>query len=461
VACVLAGTGAFLYSRLDADLNRSLDQGLRSRAQDLGATVGRPGVSLARADRAGLVEHGESYVQLIGPDGRVLDATRSLHARSTLSPAELARARQGTLLLDRGPVPGLDEPSRLLATPLERDGRRLVLVVGATLGDRAEALASLRNWLLIGGPIALLLVSLAGYLVAGAALRPVESMRRRAASISAERPGDRLPVPPASDEVRRLGDTLNEMLGRLEDALARERRLVADAGHELRTPLTLLKTELELALRHGGSVEELEGSIRSASQEAERLSRLAEDLLLLAQADQGQLGPEPGATDVDAACATVAARFAQRAELEGRPLLTEVPAGLAVRGDRLQLEQALGNMVDNALRHGAGPVVLSAVEADERVELHVRDGGHGLSPAFLPRAFERFSRADEARGRGGAGLGLAIVQTVARASGGTAHIANHAGGGADVWLSLPRSFEGADRVRGFARGEARGPESAP
>jgi signal transduction histidine kinase len=136
----------------------------------------------------------------------------------------------------------------LLALPVVRSARRQILVVGATRGDRAETLASLRDAFLIGGPLALLLTSLAGYALAGAALRPIEAMRRRAAEISSSSLDERLPVPEADDEVSRLGETLNEMLGRLEDGVLGERRFVADASHELRTPLTLLKTELELAL---------------------------------------------------------------------------------------------------------------------------------------------------------------------------------------------------------------------
>jgi signal transduction histidine kinase len=444
VALVLAATGAFLYLRLAADLTSSLDQGLRSRAQDLAATLRTSGAALA-GDGGGLVERGESYAQLVGAGGRVLDSTAPLDSHPVLTAIELVRARRRTVLLDRGPLPGLDEPSRLLATPLGPPGPR-VLVVGTTEGDRADALASLRTQLFIGGPIALLLVSVAGYLVAGAALRPVESMRKRAAAISAARPGRRLPVPPARDEVRRLGDTFNEVLGRLEDALSHERRLVADAGHELRTPLALLKAELELALRHGGSPEELEASIRSAAEETDRLAQLAEDLLLLAEADQGERS-EPGAVaDLGAVCNAAVQRFSPRAEAAGRSIEADVPPGLLARGDQLQLEQAVGNMVDNALRHGTGSVRLAAWERSERVEIHVCDGGPGLPDGFLPRAFERFSRADEARGRGGAGLGLAIVRTVAQTSGGTAHIANRPEGGADVWLSLPRRSVAMERV---------------
>ena len=172
---------------------------------------------------------------------------------------------------------------------MERAGRRLVLIVGATRQDDIETLATFRNELLIAGPIALLLASLAGYLVAGLALRPVESMRNRAAEISAERPGERLPVPATNDELERLGTTLNDMLARLEEALLRERDFVADAGHELRTPLALLRTELELALRHADSPEELREAVRASVLEVDRLAQLAEDLLLIARSEQGRL----------------------------------------------------------------------------------------------------------------------------------------------------------------------------
>src|SRR5262249_13913228 len=182
--------------------------------------------------------------------------------------------------IDRARVPGLTEPSRLLATPIQRDRRTFVLVVGTTAQDRAETLSSLRDRLLIAIPVALLLATIAGYLLAGLSLRPVEAMRRRAAAISAERPSERLPVPATRDEVQRLGETLNSMLERLEAALERERDFVADAGHELRTPLALLRTELELALRHGETVDELRDAVRASEEEVERLVHPAPDLLL-------------------------------------------------------------------------------------------------------------------------------------------------------------------------------------
>jgi signal transduction histidine kinase len=311
------------------------------------------------------------------------------------------------------------------------------VVVGAALEDRNEALADLRRALLVGGPIALLLASLAGYALAGATLRPVESMRRRAEEISPTVGGRRLPVPAGDDEVARLARTLNEMLARLEAGLERERRFVAEASHELRTPLALLKTELELALRRPRSPEELRAAIASAHEETDRLAVLAEDLLVLARSDEDELSIDPERLEARELLETVAGRFAARAEEAGLSLEVEAPPQLSAVGDRSRLDQALGNLVDNALRYGAGTVRLQAQRENGSVALRVSDEGQGFATDFLPRAFERFSRADGERVRGAAGLGLAIVDAIARAHGGTASAGNTAGGGAEVTLLLP------------------------
>src|SRR5690242_11794421 len=165
------------------------------------------------------------------------------------------------------------------------------------------------------------------------------------------------------------------MLGRLEGALEHERRFVADASHELRTPLALLRTELEVALRRPRAREELEAALRSAAEETERLSRLAEDLLLIARSDQGSVPLRIETVDVSQLLDAVRQRFAARAGELGRDLVVGAAGELTIDADQLRLEQALGNLVDNALVYGAGRVTLSAVAAAGMVELHVADEG--------------------------------------------------------------------------------------
>jgi two-component system, OmpR family, sensor kinase len=442
MAVVLALTGWFLYARVDSHLTTALDHNLRLRAHDLTIVIRDPDSSLAAAAGSGVFERGENYAQLLDQGGRILDATPPLGSVKLLTPSELRSAGTTTVFADRRSVPGLDEPSRFLAMPVTKNGRRLVLVVGATRADRFETLASLRDELLIAGPIALLLASLAGYALAGLALRPVEEMRSRAAVISARTPGDRLPVPRTGDEVERLGETLNEMLARLEAALERERAFVADAGHELRTPLAYLRTELELALRHAASAEELRTAVLVSSEEVDRLAQLAEDLLLIARSGDGELRLKVDTIDASELLASVTNRFDSRAREAGRSLTARPSPGTVVPGDRLRLEQALGNLVDNALRYGEGDIVLSAVRDNGVVELHVVDSGAGFPPDFIEHAFERFSRAGHARTRAGTGLGLSIVRVIAEAHGGSAGAANRDLRGADAWVSLPGAAAG-------------------
>jgi signal transduction histidine kinase len=440
MALVLVAVGLFVYARVGSDLNAALDTSLRTRADDLAATAttaGGPGTDPNR-----LVEHDESLAQVIGPDGGVEYGSPGLRRTPVLAGEDLARARLEAAFFDRDGVAGFDEHLRLLARPT--DGR--VVVVGATREDREEALGSLSNVLFVGGPIALLLAALAAYGVATAALRPVNAMRAEAAEISRLGSGRRLPVPPGRDELTQLGDTLNEMLDRLERSAERERAFVSSASHELRTPLALLKAELELALREGRSPEELREAVASAASESDRLVQLAGDLLVLARADEGRLPVHPERLDAGELLATTARRFETRAAESGRELRVASTDGLAVHADRLRAEQALANLVDNALRHGEGAIELLAEPAGDGVRLHVLDRGPGFDPSLDGRAFERFTRGDRARSRGGTGLGLAIVEAIARSHGRAAGAAAREGGGADTWIELPTSH--ADFIRG-------------
>jgi hypothetical protein len=234
---------------------------------------------------------------------------------------------------------------------------------------------------------------------------------------------------------------MNELLGRLHTALARQRSFVSDASHELRTPFAVLAGELELASRPGRSPDELAEAVASAREEAARLSRITDDLLLLARSDESQLTARAEPASLSALLGSSADLARHRAASEGVVLEVRCPAELTARLDADLIRQAVDNLVDNALRFApAGSQVDLVAEPDgSGVTITVADTGAGFPAEFLPHAFERFRRPDDGRSRaaGGAGLGLAIVAAIARAHGGTAVARNRPGGGAQVALQLP------------------------
>ena len=431
MAVVIIGIGLLLYARFESELNRTIDDGVRARVDALATLVAqRHRATLSPADGQRLLAREDGFVQIMRPTGVVVASTPQVRRVPLLSHGELRRAQHGLVLITRHPLTSIAKRARIAARPAAGD---LVVVVAHSLKDREGANESFARALLIGGPLALLFAAAAGYGLAVAVLRPVESMRARAATISADEPGARLPVPPADDELGRLGSTLNDMLARVEAGLVHERALTANASHELRTPLAVLKGELELALRHDRSHAELIDALRAAAVETDRLASMADDLLVLARADTGNgaLTLEARSVDLDELVARVAARFASRAAAVGREIEVDC-APIRVRADAGRLEQAVSNLVDNALRHGSGRVRAVTRLADDRVEIHVIDEGAGISAEFAPYAFERFRRGTLARNRDGAGLGLAIVDAVARAHGGVARVDC-----ADIWISLP------------------------
>jgi two-component system, OmpR family, sensor kinase len=436
MAVLLAALGLFIYLRFESNLDETVDQGLESRSGEVSAVLQQSTGGSPSAEEL-LVQREESFAQVLTTDGRIFASTPQLGDRPLIGGETIERAADVPTTVERTEIAGVEEPARLLAAPVTAQGEELIVIVGSTLDDRDESLANLATLLLIGGPAALLLASLAGYAATSAALRPVEAMRRRAAAISAAEPDERLPVPAAEDELSRLGETLNQMLARLQETLERERRFVDDASHELRTPLSLHKTELELALRYGKDSEELRRAIASAIEESDRLIQLAEDLLVVARSEKGKLELELAPLELRPLFDDLRERFRARLEESGRTLLIDAADGTRVEGDRLRLEQALTNMIENALRYGGGEIGLRVTADNGRLELHVTDRGPGFPPGFIDQAFERFSRADPARGRGGIGLGLAIVDGIARSHGGRAGAANLSGGGADVWIELP------------------------
>ena len=435
MAVVLSALGTFLYVRLGAELLRSIDMGLRPRAEVITAGLGENGGGGFTDQPNNLIDADEAFAQVLDPSRPdvILDSSQGVAGTPLVPVAELRTITRPTFLDRR--VPGLDDQARLLVV-LAGGGR--FVVVGAILSDRQEALDRLLVLFGIGGPIALLLAAAAGWVLAGAALRPVERMRREAAAISVSEPERRLPVPDTGDELARLATTLNQMLERLQESFGRERRFVDDASHELRTPLGVLKAELDLAVSRERSPREMEDTIRRASEETNRLARLAQDLLVLSRARGGQIPVQREEVDLREVLEDACRDHRERARAAGVELVVRAPEG-RVHLDPARLRQAVENLVDNSLRHvpSGGTIEVTAAVDDTDVTVSVRDSGPGFPPAFLERAFEPFARSDaEARDPSGAGLGLAIVRAVAEAHGGSSSAENPSGGGALVTLRL-------------------------
>ena len=403
-ALSMVAIGLFVQWRVQDTLEEGLRDQLETEMERL--------VAVPPDGRAQAVDQlaGEIRGQLLSSGGAVVASSPGIRGR-VLDPAAVDEGYTNAQVrvIDDGDSGGEasssgteDEPSIVLVRDL--GAQMLVIAIGRE--DADDAVRAVRTQLLFGGPVALLLAGGLGYLVAGFGLRPVERMRARAATISSRSAGERLPVPSAA-ELRRLALTLNAMLDRLDEGLERERRFTADASHELRTPLALLLTEVELALAGPRTHEEVLDALRSAEQEVRRLIALSENLLALAGADHLQVHAE--VVDLAELAADVVHRFRATAQARDRSLSMSGDREVLISGDRGQLRRVVSNLIDNALRHGTGPVDVRILGGPEAV-LEVSDAGSGFQQE---RPFERFAAR-----HGSVGLGLSIVDEIVRAHGG-------------------------------------------
>ncbi len=385
---------------------------------------------------------GDYLIQVIDASGRVRGAGGEAETAPLLTGDQLSLARQGPISLTRT----VDEENvRIVAAPLS--GHPGWTAVAAVSLEAYESTRSeVTRELTVGGAVFTAVAGLGAYGLARAALSPVERLRRQVAALSehggAPGPGGAsVEVPSTRDEIAALAGTMNDLLARLHRALARQRAFVADASHELRNPLAVLQGELELAARPGRGPAELAAAVRSAHAEAVRLARLTDDLLLLARSDEDRLSLRLERADIGTLLARSAERAGSRLAAAGVTSRVEAAPGTYARVDADRIRQAADNLVSNALRFAprGSVIVLAARVTGTSLDIEVSDEGPGFPAGFLPHAFERFARPDggRSRGDGGAGLGLAIVQAIAAAHGGTAAAANKPGGGAVVALHLP------------------------
>ena len=377
---VLLAVGGFVWWRMSSVLDQALDRDLRARAAEVGALVDQPGLALFPPGGPTL-EADEKVAQILHADGTVVAAS-SFAGLRLVDPPRLHAALEGTVIWDRPGDEALDEDLRLLATPVNRS-ETYVVVVGSSLDERNEALTALLGTGLVGVAVALLAAVAAGYATAGLALSPVRA------------------------------------------ALTRQRRFVAEASHQLRTPLAVITTEVELAELAPDPVTQ-GAALHSVGEEARRLTRLTDQLLLLVAHDERRLVSVRQQLPVPALLEAVAARHRRAVADHGRRITVTAEPGLIAYADEDRLASALDALVENALWHGVGIVALTGAAAGRTVLLRVQDEGGG----FASSTIERFRRGP---GSTGSGLGLSIVQAVAEAHGGQASV----GPNSSVTITLP------------------------
>jgi signal transduction histidine kinase len=419
---------------LRSTLTREVQAAARLRAEDVAAVLAAGAGSGAAGSGSPAVDDAdELLVQVLDEGGRVVAASTNVAGLPAV-----ARLRPGASATVEVPDGALVEDGEFLAVAVGADtpvGRRTVVAARSTEAV-GEAVAAVSGLLAVGLPLLLVVVGVTTWVVVGRALAPVEAMRAEVDEISAAALHRRVPDPPADDEIGRLARTMNRMLGRLEQAQARQRRLVADASHELRSPVATIRQHAEVALAHPGrtSAAELAATVLA---EDLRLQRMTEDLLLLTRADEQSLALRRRPVDLDDLVFEEAERLRDATGL--RVDTTAVSAG-RVAGDAAGLRRVLRNLGDNASRHARERLALSVAEREATVVLAVDDDGPGIPEADRQRAFERFVRLDDARGRddGGSGLGLAIAAELVAAHGGTVVAAASPLGGARLEVTLPR-----------------------
>ena len=417
-----------LYAVLDAQLRTAVDNGLRGRLDDV--------VAEARTQQGPVLD--DPYAQVMNDRGEVIAASLAAPEEPVLTTIDRESLTGRVGFVER-PVPGLPGEARLAAAAVPGTDR--IAVVGTSLSGVEAANDRLAVVLGVTLPAVVLLLALLVRWAVGASLRPVGDLAERAARISSAGTTDRLPEPPTEDEIAELAQTLNAMLDRLHASFERERAFVDDASHELRTPIAVLRGELELALLDGDP-KQLRRAVEIAQAEAEHLSNLAVDLLVLARQRAGVLELDRRPTDLH--------QLAERTATRLRPLVdTEV----SVEGDHahtdvdvVRIDQLLTNLVTNAAEAGATHVRIVITEQASAVVLEAHDDGPGFPLGLVTTAFDRFTRADRARTRPGskiagtgAGLGLPIAAAIVRAHGGTINIKeSDRGGGACVRVELPK-----------------------
>lgn len=434
---LVVGSGFLIAALQSRSAEAALDSSLKTRIDRIVATL---------KQTAGKLPLTESYAQVVTSMGTVKDLSPAIGKDELLlTPGQLRFViNEGRLRVDKE-IPALGGRSTLLAELRKGFDGPIIVIVGAPRDQASEATRRLLTTLAFSGVGLVALLGLGGWLLAGAALRPVGRMADRAAAISAANLGQRVlgpsdtPVNATGEprkrprwwsrrrtrtkampaELAHLGSTLDDMLGRLDDSFRRERAFVDDASHELRTPLAIVRGELELALLHPGNVEETTATIESSLQQVTRLGALADDLLVLARA--GVNNTARPVIDAGAVVESLTARLRPQVRNGVRLEFAEPderggPPAMIRPGD---LERIVTNLVTNATRAARSLVRISLSSDGSTTKVVVADDGPGFAPDIVDRAFERFAVGSSSRTGSGTGLGLSIVAALVEAAEGS------------------------------------------
>lgn len=434
VAVAMMLGAAALLLLLQRALITEVSDAAEGRVGDIARQVSAKGTAGLTTDLAETTRAGQ-LIQVLDPSGRVVAASSTRVDTTPLT--DLRPPADALLRAQVGEMPLIDDDHSFLivAQGAAYDGRTYTVVVASSVETQRQTVATVAKYLAIGFPALLIVVGVAGWLMVGQALRPVERIRGRVQRIGTRDLTERVPVPQTRDEIARLAVTMNEMLDRLETGQATQRAFVADASHELRSPLATLTAALEVieADTTGEAWKELHQVMGT---ETDRMRQLVEDLLLLAKADDTGIRMRQVDVDLDDLVAAEIQRLRSSA-----PELTVTGDVHPVRvvGDPARLSQVLRNLVDNAARAAHTTVHLTTAEQNGSAIITVSDDGDGIPEQDRQRVFERFVRLDTSRSRasGGSGLGLSIAREITRAHNGTVTLTSSPAGGTTATVTLP------------------------
>jgi heavy metal sensor kinase len=444
---ILLGFGFYLYFSLRLQLYQSIDERLQSRLEQLLSAVEIEDRGLVfDPEASAIILPDDDTARLVSLSGAVLEQ-RGDEGIPLISPSEVDEKGFLTIRMidevDHANDEREFETFRILNAPVIIDGDlKGYLQIGRGIDWMVEALSRLLMLLIVAGPVLVGIATAGGYLLAGQALDPIERIRQRAASIHAKDLSQRLELTTTDDEVGRLAQTFNEMLDRLDGSFRRQRRFTADASHELRTPLSVIRGEIDIILERPRKETEYIETLESVGVEAQRMSRLVHELLLLARADTDEFRLEREKINLaDLLCVLIEQmeRQAQEAEVT---LQIDLPTQLPVFGDRDRLLELFINLLENSFSHAPGSLVsVRALSNGENILVSITDTGPGIAKEHLPHLFDRFYRVDPSRKRSvsGSGLGLAIAQEIANAHGGGISVQSEPGRGTTFTVRLPMS----------------------